>query len=58
VVEGDAAFADFADLLSRLTEAWSAAATYNKLVAMRMCEELEATKIRPFWRVLNRLRAR
>ncbi len=57
-VEGGAAFADFADLLSRLTEAWPAAAIYNKLVAMRMCEELEATKTTAFWRLLNRLRAR
>jgi tetratricopeptide (TPR) repeat protein len=56
-VEGDGAFADFADLLSRLTDAWPAAAAYNKLVALRMCEELEAAKIRPFWRVLSRLRA-
>ena len=30
---------------------------YNKLVALRMCEELDATTIKPFWRVLNRLRA-
>jgi hypothetical protein len=55
-VEGDGAFADFADLLSRLTDAWPAAA-YNKLVVLRMCKELESAKIRPFWGVLNRLRA-
>lgn len=56
-VEGDGAFADFADLLSALSDAWPAAAAFNKLVALRMCEELEAAKIRPFWGVLNRLRA-
>jgi hypothetical protein len=56
-VEGGRAFADFADLLWRLTNAWPAAATFNKLVALRLCEELEVTKIRPLWPVLNRLRA-
>jgi hypothetical protein len=55
-VEGDGAFADFADLLSRLTDAWPAAAPFCKLVILRLCEELEATKSRPFWGVLNRLR--
>lgn len=53
----DRAFADFAELLSRLTDAWPAAAPFCKLVVLRLCEELEATKTRPFWGVLNRLRA-
>jgi hypothetical protein len=56
-VEDDGVFADFADLLSRLTDAWPAAAPFCKLMASRLCEELEVTKIRPYWRVLNRLRA-
>lgn len=57
-VEGDGALADLADQLSRLTDMWPAAAPFCKLVALRLCEELEAPKIRPFWRVLNRSRAR
>jgi hypothetical protein len=56
-VKDERAFADFADLMSRLTDAWPATATFNKLVALRLCEELEAAKIRRFWPVLNRLRA-
>lgn len=52
------AFADFAELLSRLTDAWPATAPFCKLVVLRLCEELEASKTRPFWGLLNRLRAR
>lgn len=51
------AFVDFAELLSRFTDAWPAAAPFCKLVVLRLCEELEASKTRPFWSVLNRLRA-
>ncbi|MEJ7843448.1 MAG: hypothetical protein WKF95_16920 [Rubrobacter sp.] len=54
---GERTFADFAELLSRLTDAWPAAAPFCKLVVLRLCEELEAPKIGPFWGVLNRLRA-
>lgn len=54
---GDQAFADFAELLSRLTDAWPPAAPFCKLVVLRLCEELEAPKTKPFWGLLNRLRA-
>lgn len=54
---GDQAFADFAELLSRLTDAWPPAAPFCKLVVLRLCEELESPKTKPFWGLLNRLRA-
>jgi hypothetical protein len=56
-VRGERAYTEFANLLSELTDAWPGAAAFNKLVILRLCEELEAAKIKPFWRVLNRLRA-
>jgi hypothetical protein len=56
-IEGDGAFAEFAELLSRLTEAWPATVPFCKLVVMRLCEQLDPQKARPFWRVLVRLRA-
>ena len=54
---GDKAFVDFAEMLSQSADVWPATATFCKLVAARLCEDLEPPKSRPFWSVLNRFKA-
>jgi hypothetical protein len=49
---------EFASLIERLVNVWPSTASFFKLIALRLCEELSVSKNKYYWPLLLRLRAR